>query len=208
VTATHRQANAPPRPLTSFVGRESEIATAGAQILRPDVRALPLTGPGGIGKTRPALAIAASFQERVETSVAWVPLAEIHDPALVLPAIARSLGIVVLQPACLLNQICSAVGEWDLVLILDNVEQVVSAATDMAAILSACPGLTLLATSRQPLRISGEHILPVPPLILRSQRDVLLREPSGEADAIRLFAMRAAADSPPFSTGSSTVYRC
>lgn len=154
-------------------------------------RLLTLTGPGGIGKTRLALAVAANLRGHFEGSIAWAPLAAIRDPALVLPAIAQALGIVASHSASLPDQMPSALHDRRLLLIIDNVEQVVAAAPDIAGLLTASPALTVLATSREPLRISGEHILTVPPLNLPDQGDSPALDRLARSEAVRLFAERA-----------------
>ncbi|MBA3274756.1 MAG: hypothetical protein H0T72_03110, partial [Chloroflexia bacterium] len=199
-----RQPIEPPQPLTRFVGREVEVAAACALLRRNDVRLVTLTGPGGIGKTRLGLAVAANLRGHFEGGIAWVPLAAIRDPALVLPAIAQSLGIAASHPASLVDHILSAVHDRRLLLI-DNVEQVVAAAPDIAGILAACPTLTVLATSREPLRISGERVLQVSPLTLPDPSDAGTVERLVESEAVRLFADRAEAAASTFELDAASA---
>jgi predicted ATPase/class 3 adenylate cyclase len=160
-----------PRPASSFLGREAELANIRARI-EQGARLLTLTGPGGTGKTRLALEVAASLVPAYKAGVFWVGLASLRDPALVPEAITQVLGAS--------DGLAEHVGERELLLLLDNLEQVVEAAPDLSELLSACPNLTLLCTSRELLRISGEVEYAVPPL--------------AEPEAISLFCARSALD--------------
>ena len=202
---TQRLAIDPPEPLTRFVGRKAEVAAACALLQRPHVRLQTLTGPGGIGKTRLALVVATAMLANFPDGIAWAPLAAINDPALVLPAVAASVGIVASQPAGPIDQIQVALHDRRLLLLIDNVEQVVAAAADIARLLVACPTLTVLATSREPLHVSGEHILTVSPLDLPSLNDASPLEPQVQTGAVRLFAERATAASPDFRLDATTT---
>jgi non-specific serine/threonine protein kinase len=172
----HRAADLP-APLTSLVGREREIVAFVEIVRRPGVRLVTLTGPGGVGKTRLALAMAGELGSEFADGAAFVPLAQIRDPALVVSAIARALGVRESGDGPLLLRLTAALADRDALLILDNLEQVLAAATDVAAMLAACPRLKIVVTSRAVLGISGEHTVVVPPL------------PHGEA--MTLFAARA-----------------
>jgi predicted ATPase/DNA-binding CsgD family transcriptional regulator len=180
----------PPSPLTPLIGREAELATALALVRRPGVRLVSLTGPGGIGKTRLALALAQAASEEFPDGVVWVPLATVRQREAVLPAIARALGTGDATSPSAAEAIRTAVRDDRILVVLDNVEQVVDAAPDLAALLSACPSLTLLVTSRARLRVSGEQVLPVPPLSLA---------------AARLFAERASAVDQTFALTAETA---
>jgi predicted ATPase len=144
-----------PRPASSFVGREAELAEALAKI-EAGARLLTLTGPGGSGKTRLAIKAAASLVPEYKAGVFWVGLATLRDPALVSETIAQTLGAK--------DGLTEHIGERELLLLLDNLEQVIEAAPELSALLSACPNLTLLVTSRELLRVQGEVEYPVPPL--------------------------------------------
>lgn len=178
-----------PRPLTRFIGREGEIATLAAA-LQGDVRLLTLTGPGGVGKTRLAIEVAHRLTKAFD-KVWFVPLAAVHDPALVAPTILQALGRTG-SPAA--RELRAMLGDWTALLVLDNVEQVLEAAPLIPAVLMACPSLTVLVTSRAPLRVSGEHVRPVSPLTLPGGAD-----PAEQSEAIRLFADRAATVAPTFA---------
>ncbi|MBA3416212.1 MAG: hypothetical protein H0U10_13405, partial [Chloroflexia bacterium] len=148
----------PPVPLTPLVGRNREMATARALIREEGARVLTLTGPGGIGKTRLALEIAADLGSEFPDGVAWVQLAAIRDPAAVIPAVLDALGIGqggLRDPRA---DLVRALREARLLLLLDNIEQVLGAAGDVAEVLVACPEVSVLVTSRALLRLRGEQV--------------------------------------------------
>jgi predicted ATPase len=156
-----------PRPASSFVGREREIDEL-VERLR-ESRLVTLTGPGGSGKTRLSIEAASEVVGEFKTGVFWVPLATVHDPALVLPAIARTLGAQ--------GDLAAHLGDREMLLLLDNLEQVVGAAPELATLVEACPNLRLLVTSRELLRVRGEREYEVLPL--------------AEPDGIELFCLRS-----------------
>jgi predicted ATPase/class 3 adenylate cyclase len=150
----------------SLVGREREVDACRRLLLEPETRLLTLTGPGGSGKTRLAVAVAEGLHDAFDDGVCFVALAHLSDASLVASSIAQALGVrdVSSRPA---NEILTDVlGGRDQLLILDNFEQVLDAAPLVAEILLACPRLTVLATSREPLHLTGERELSVPPLEL------------------------------------------
>src|SRR5262245_54066827 len=140
----------PPEPLTPFVGRERELAAVIARLRRQDVRLLTLTGAGGVGKTRLALRAAAALDADFADGARFVTLAEVRDPALVLPAMARALDVRDDDGVPLAQRLRRVLRDRQLLLLLDNVEHVVSAATEVVGLIAACPGLNVLATSRVP----------------------------------------------------------
>jgi predicted ATPase len=150
------------------------------------VRLVTLTGPGGVGKTRLSLAVAAAVRPRYTSGVVFVALAAISDPNLVLPAIARALGVRESGERPLRAHVADALRDRDLLLLLDNYEQVIAAAPLVAEILADAPGLTVLATSRAPLHLRAEHVYSVPPLALPDP-------------AVNLFVARAQAVRPGFT---------
>jgi predicted ATPase/class 3 adenylate cyclase len=167
-----------PRPASSFVGRESEIADVTAR-LRDGTRLLTLTGPGGSGKTRLAVEAASELVPAFRAGVFWVGVAALRDPALVLPTVATTIGAG--------DALAAAIGERELLLVIDNLEQVVAAASALADLVESCPNLRVLATSRERLRVRGEEELRVLPL--------------ADRDAVRLFAERAGVTTGALGSG-------
>jgi len=157
-----------PRPLpavtTSLVGRERDIGEVAGLFGRPGVRLVTLTGPGGIGKTRLAVAAGERLRGRFGAGVVFVPLAEVADAGLVLAGIARAAGVELAGAASPLEVLAERFAEGAWLLILDNFEQVVQAGRDLAELLARCPGLAVLATSRTALGLAAEREYPVPPL--------------------------------------------
>ena len=143
-----------PVPATPFLGREQELAQVVELLV--GTRLLTLTGPGGTGKTRLALQAAAASSDRYPDGVFWVPLASLRDPRLVLEQAAQAVGAR--------NGLAEHVADKRLLLLLDNFEHLIEAATDLAALTASCPKLQLLVTSREVLRLPGEQVYPVPPL--------------------------------------------
>ncbi len=157
-----RRHNLPAAP-TSLVGRERELDDLRNLLLRPDVRLVTLTGPGGIGKTRLALQ-AASDLPPFDDGICFVDLAPIHELRLVAATVAKALGVREAPGQPLPDRLQDYLRDKQLLLVLDNFEHVISAAPLVADLLAACPRLTALVTSREPLRLRGEKVFPVPPL--------------------------------------------
>ncbi|MFT4039749.1 MAG: LuxR C-terminal-related transcriptional regulator [Thermomicrobiales bacterium] len=181
-----------PAPLTSFIGREREIAQIG-ELLRGEDRLITLTGPGGVGKTRLALRVGHTVRDAFADGVAFVPLAPITDPELVGPAIMQALLLQDRSDGASAAALAELLRQRRLLLILDNYEQVVAAAPLLADLLATCPDLRLLVTSRILLRVSSEREVPIRPLPLPDAAT------PGETDAIRLFVARAQAADATFT---------
>src|SRR5262249_51981595 len=150
--------------MTTLIGREHEAALLCAQLRRPDVRLVTLTGPGGAGKTRLGLQIATALFDDFPDGVFFVALAPIRDSELALSTIAQALGVKESGDQSLLDGIKSYLYDRRALLLLDNFEQVAAAAPLVADLLASVPGLKALITSRAVLHLSGEHEFPVPPL--------------------------------------------
>lgn len=182
-----------PTPLSSFVGREHELdeVTRGLE----GARLLTLTGPPGVGKTRLALAAAARLCPDFPDGIGFVPLAAVRDPDLVLAAIAQSVGVEGTERQPLLGQLAEVLRGSRILLVLDNFEQVVAAGPTLSELLSACPGIVALVTSRVRLRVRGERELQVPPVSLPEGRPgTKVRNAMSavwRSEAARLFVERA-----------------
>jgi non-specific serine/threonine protein kinase len=186
-------------PLTPLVGREREVAAVSSMLHREDVRLLVLTGPGGVGKTRLAIQAAASVSDAFPDGVVFVPLAPIRAAEFVLVTVAAEFGLRDTGDQSLRERLIAFLRAKRLLLVLDNFEQVLPAASDVAALLAACPGLSALVTSRAVLRVSGEHDVRVPPLALPDPSQDPSVADVGKVEAIRLFVNRATAARDDFT---------
>jgi predicted ATPase len=160
---------------------------------------LTLTGPGGIGKTRLGLQVAADLLDEFEDGVFFVALATITDPALVASAIAEPLGVVEAGDQPLEESLKGYLRGKELLLLMDNFEQVLEAVPLVGELLSECPKLKVLATSRSVLKVYGEQEYPVPPLELPSPGHLPAIDRLSQYEAVRLFIERAKAARPDFS---------
>jgi predicted ATPase/DNA-binding NarL/FixJ family response regulator len=177
-----------PRPLSSFVGRQHEIGEIEAMLRDGAIRLLTLVGPGGVGKTRLAVESAARVADTFPDGVWFVDLAPLIDPALVIPTIARTIGLQESPNKPVALHLRDFLRNRRTLLLLDNLEQVIAAAPDLADLISDCPELVILATSREPLAVGGEQEYPVQPLAT-----------DPHADAVRLLVERARAFLPSFA---------
>jgi predicted ATPase/DNA-binding SARP family transcriptional activator len=171
-----------PVPLTPLLGREADVETAVALLAEPGVRLLTLTGPGGIGKTRLGLELARRLAPRFEDGARFVPLGAIAEPGRVVPAVAQALGAVEGEGQSPFDALAAHLAGRSVLVVLDNFEQVLDAAPDVARLLAASPRVKLVVTSRSPLRVAGEQELAISPL--------------ARAPAVELFVSRARALNP------------
>ncbi|HKF37016.1 MAG TPA: LuxR C-terminal-related transcriptional regulator [Ktedonobacteraceae bacterium] len=182
-----------PVQLTSFVGREQEIASISDLLLRDDVRLVTLTGPGGVGKTRVALAVAERAQEHFRDGVCFVALAPVSDPEQVIVTMAQALDVWEAGDRSRLAQLQAALQDRHLLLLLDNFEQVLAAAPLLAHLLTSCPHLSMLITSRAALHLSGEHEFAVSPLAVPALTQLPALVDLAQVATVRLFVERAKA---------------
>jgi predicted ATPase/class 3 adenylate cyclase/DNA-binding CsgD family transcriptional regulator len=190
--------NLPLQP-TPLVGREQEVAEVTQRLSESPSRLLTLTGPGGTGKTRLALQAAADLLEEFEDGVFFISLAALTEPKLVASAVAAPLGVIETADRPLEEGLKEYLREKKLLLLLDNFEQVLEGASLVRELLSVCPNLKVLATSRTPLGIYGEREYPVPPLSLPDTARLPSLEDLTQYEAVRLFIERASDARPDFS---------
>jgi predicted ATPase/class 3 adenylate cyclase len=186
-----RRQNLPTHP-TALLGRERELVDV-RQLLEGGARLVTLTGPGGTGKTRLGLQVAADLLGDFEHGAFLVELAPISDPTLVPSTIAQALGVRDVGSRPIVDALSEHLRGQSLLLLLDNFEQVLPAASVVAVLLADCPGLAVLATSREPLRLRGEHEYAVMPLALPDAHRATTAEVASHAPAVALFSQRARA---------------
>src|SRR6266700_5535613 len=187
-----------PAQLTPLIGREQEATLACALLRRPDVRLLALTDTGGVGKTRLALQVATDLLDEFADGVSFLSLAPSSDPELVIPAITQALGIKESGARPLLDLLKAFLQHKHLLLLLDNFEQVVGAALQVAALLARCPKLNVLVTSRAVLHVRGEQEFAVPPLAVPDPKGLPDLVTLSQYEAVALFIARAQAVKPEF----------
>jgi predicted ATPase/DNA-binding XRE family transcriptional regulator len=188
-----------PLPPTTLVGRERELEEVKTLLDQPEVRLLTLTGTGGVGKTRLAIQAARDAAALFPDGVVFVALAPLADPALVVPTVARSLDLREAEVQSPQEALYAHLRDKRLLLVLDNFEHLMEAAPGVAELLGFCPDLTLLVTSRAPLRLRGEQEYAVPPLELPVSPQVAGIEEAVGSPSVRLFIERARAVSSTFS---------
>jgi predicted ATPase/DNA-binding SARP family transcriptional activator len=193
-----------PTPPTPLVGRRLEVAAVCALLRREDVRLVTLTGPGGAGKTRLALAAATELGPELRDGAVFVDLAPLHDAALIAPTLAQALGVSETAEA-VEDVLVAHLRDRSMLLVLDNLEQLVPDVALVARLLAGAPRVLVLATSRTPLRLAGEHEYPVPPLALPDAAARPSFEELVANDAVRLFAARAGAVDPDFQLDEGNV---
>jgi len=187
-----------PTVFAPLIGREQEVAAIVALLLRPEVRLVTLLGTGGIGKTSLALQVAAEMRDHFADGVCAVPLAPITDSYLVVSTIAEVLEIPEIGKEGRFEQVKLALRERHLLLVLDNFEQILTAAPHVEELLLACPNLKVVVTSRAVLYVQGEQEFPVSPLALPDLRHLPESEKLVQYAAVALFVRRARAVLPTF----------
>jgi predicted ATPase/class 3 adenylate cyclase len=197
-TLSYRPNNLPTQT-SEFLGREAQLAAIRDLLDAAGVRLLTLTGPGGIGKTRLALQGAADQIDRFEDGVYFVDLAPVRDPDAVFEAIVRTIGLTGTSGEGVLEVLKQQLRPKHMLLLLDNFEQVMDAADGVADLLQQCADVKVLVTSREALRVRGEHLLAVPPLSLPNGSAQTSAEIVAEFEAVRLFVERAREARPSFA---------
>jgi predicted ATPase/DNA-binding CsgD family transcriptional regulator len=185
---------------TRLLGRETDLEVVRGLLVHDRARLLTLTGPAGIGKTRLAVAVAESVRGAFADGACFVDLVPVRDPDLVVAAIGRALGNLALSTGAttVTESLERCLSEREMLLVLDNCEHVLPAASHIARLLAAAPGLTIVATSREPLRLRWEQRFPVPPLGLPDLRSVPAAGLAG-VPSVMLFIERARAVQPDFA---------
>ncbi|HLY63535.1 MAG TPA: protein kinase [Terriglobia bacterium] len=190
-----------PLSRTGFVGREKEVAAVTELLRRQDVRLVTITGPGGIGKTRFAVEVASGLIDRFPGGIHFVPLSPLSNPDLIAPAIVQTLGIREAggqPPLETLKENLRDSLRVPMLLLLDNFEHLIQAASIVAELLVIGPNLKIMVTSRAAMHVYGEYEFPVPPLGLPDPRSMPSLEVLSQSPAVALFVQRAAAAKPDF----------
>ncbi len=194
-----------PTPLTGLVGRERELQSGCALLRREHVRLLTLVGPPGAGKTRLSLALAKALQPDFVDGVCFVPLEPIREAALVLPAIAQAVHVRESADLSLALALQEALSQQQLLLVLDNFEQVVEAAPQLGDLLLGAPGLKIIVSSREALKLYGEYEFPVLPLALPDLHQLPAAALLDMYPAVELFVQRARAVRPNFAIDANNA---
>jgi predicted ATPase/class 3 adenylate cyclase len=191
-TLGNRPTNLPVQP-NALIGRERELLELAALLRNDQIRLLTLIGPGGTGKTRLALQLAADVLDDFASGVFFVSLAPIRDPELVIPAVAQTLALREVSGETLIETLQSYLEEKAMLLLLDNFEQIVEAAPSLSELLANAPKLKLLVTTRERLRLAGEHVREVPPLEIVDPAATIDLFALAQSEAVALFLARAQA---------------
>jgi predicted ATPase/tRNA A-37 threonylcarbamoyl transferase component Bud32 len=194
---------APPAPATPLLGREALLASA-VEKLRGTTRVLTVTGVGGTGKTRFAIETFARLRDEYPGGAAFVSLASVTAAGEVMPTIATTLEIAEAHGRSAIDAVATVVGDRRVLLLLDNLEQVIDAAEDIAALIAQCPGLQVLATSRRPLKIGAESELTLPPLDLPAS-GVVEADELMQCASVALFVQRAVKVKPGFTLSAANA---
>jgi predicted ATPase/class 3 adenylate cyclase/DNA-binding CsgD family transcriptional regulator len=194
-----------PVPPTPLIGRELQVAAILHLFSREEVHMVTLTGAGGTGKTRMALRVAAEVSDAFPDGVYFVNLAPIRDPELVIPTLAQVLDVKDVEGQPVLDLLRAFLREKHLLLLLDNFEQVVDAAVQVADLLASCPKLKMIVTSRMALHIQAEHEFAVPPLTVPDPKRLSDLEALSQYEAVALFIQRAQAVKPDFFVSNANA---
>jgi len=194
-----------PTQLTPFIGREQELTAVGQLLRREDMRLVTLTGPGGTGKTRLGVQVAAELTDAFADGVFFVNLAPVNDTALVVPTIAETLGMREAGGRLLLKHLQEELQQKQILLLLDNFEQVVSAAVQMVDLLAVCSRLKVLVTSREALHVRAEQEFTVPPFQLPDLKHLPDLAALSHNAAVALFVSRAQTVKPDFQVTNANA---
>src|SRR5215471_15060797 len=195
-----------PLPRSKLIDREQELAQVRAQLMQQDVGLVTLTGPGGVGKTRLALQVAVELAPKFAVGAAFIELSSLTDPKLLVPTVARALGLSEARAEAGNEQLLEYLRPREVLLVLDNTEQLVATTAPLAAqALEVAPRLKLLVTSREPLRVRDEQIVPVHPLSLPEPTQVPDLAQLSAIPSVALFVERAHEATPAFALTSDNA---